>query len=72
MTLREFIKKNLIYNFWSFESDQISAYRLIDNDGYEEYSYEDMISSYRSFSKEKIAFVTYDPHNYTMNIFLED
>lgn len=72
MTLRDFIEKNLIYNFWSFDPDQISAYRLINSDSYEECTYEEMLDPFYMFSKEKVAFVTYDPRNHTMNIFLED
>jgi hypothetical protein len=72
MTLREFIEKNLIHSYWSFDLDQIDAYRIIDKDGYEEYTYEEMLSSHYILFDEKIAFVAYDPRNSTMNIFLED
>ena len=72
MTLRDFIEKNLIHSYWSFDLDQIDAYRIIDKDGYEEYTYKEMLSPFYTLYDDKIAFTTYDPQNRTMNIFLED
>lgn len=75
MTLQEFLT-NENYE-WSFDYDQINTIRLIENDGYVDYSYDEMffipfrVLSEKSL-KKKIAFMVYDPRNLTMNIFLEN
>ena len=75
MTLRNFLE-NSNYE-WSFDYNQIEAYRLIESDGYGDYSYDEMFCyPSRALServlRKKIAFMVYDPRNSTMNVFLEE
>lgn len=75
MTLQKFLE-NENYE-WSFDYDQINTVRLIESDGYGDYSYDEIFFiPFRVLSektlKKKIAFMVCDPRNLTMNVFLED